>query len=362
MSASHKIAGVIVSFWCIAISLTLFCKSVFSGSLHFPFPIGLAAAVFSLEWCFTYLVVRHSSAARWHFTWRTWGQLFLPIGIASGLQVGFSNLALVTLAVSLQTMVRSATPVCVLLISFCLGLRRVELRLVFIVLVVSTGTALITFGVRQDAEFEWAGFFWIITSMLMGGSRLCLSQVLLQKREPPIEKLVLLYNMLPVCATALVPFFFWLEYDAVWLYVAEHDNPHALAWQLAIVVVIWAALGFMLVFTELWLIGLTSSLTFSICATCKELMLVLIATIVNHDRLSRLNMVGFAVSLSGVLSYKYITYQERQQQQQQQQIGEHPVKYVGDGEGGGHGEKEIEMSKLLDTFDGDNQESGSDKD
>ena len=264
------------------------------------------------------------------------------------MQVGFSNLALVTLAVSLQTMVRSAMPVCVLLISFCFGLRAVELRLVLIVVVVSAGTALITAGVRADAEFAWAGFFWIVVSMLCGGSRLCLSQVLLQNAKPPVEKLTLLYHMLPICSLALVPFFLVLEYEAVSLHFREVDDAAGLACKLVGVVVLWAALGLTLVYVELTLIGMTSSLTFSICATCKELMLVGLATVINGDRLSPKNLFGFGVSLSGVLAYKYIMYQERQQKQQAELEARRARGLAG---GGDESEAEVEMMKLLDSFD-----------
>ena len=86
----------------------------------------------------------------------------------------------------------------------------------------------------------------------------------------------------------------------------------------------------------------------SICATCKELMLVGIATIVNGDRLSTKNLLGFGVSLSGVLAYKYIMYQERQQKQMAE-LEAHHTRAGGDGEE--RDESEVEMMKLLDSFD-----------
>ena len=311
-----KVASHVLAFWFIAICLTMGCKSVFTGDMKLPFPIGLSGLCFAIEWFIADALLRRrergeKGAPRQHFEWRARAKLFLPIGIASGLQVGFSNLALLSLAVSLQTMVRSATPVAVLLISFAAGLQRPRPALVTVVLVVSFGTGLITYGVRPDAEFAWHGFAAILFSMLCGGTRLCLSQVLLQGRTgPPIDKLTLLYHMLPVCCAAVVPSFFLLEYAKFTAYWAAQPSALATLLRIATVAGVWACLGFCLVFVELSIIGMTSSLTFSICATCKELLLVAIATWVNAEVLSPLNLLGFCISLSGVVAYKVMKYRE----------------------------------------------------
>jgi multidrug transporter EmrE-like cation transporter len=111
------------------------------------------------------------------------------------------------------------------------------------------------------------------------------------------------------CVAVLPPFFMYLEYDAALLYFSTHTD---VTTELTGIIVLCGMAAFALVFTELSLIGMTSSLAFSLCATIKELLLVFISTRVNGDRLTNTNISGFVVTLSGVFWYKYLKYRDQE--------------------------------------------------
>jgi solute carrier family 35 protein C2 len=192
-----RIGGTVLMFWTVAIFLTMYNKWTFKG-FGFHFPIGLVSCTFAVEWVMAACALWWRGEPVRRFSLSEWARLFIPIGIASSFQVAFSNTALLSLAVSFQTMVRSSTPVAVLLVSFILKLQPVSSTLCVIIAVVCLGTALTTAGVPPGAEFAWSGFAWLVVSIFCGGTRLCLSQVLLQRVTPRIDKLTLLFYMLPV--------------------------------------------------------------------------------------------------------------------------------------------------------------------
>ena len=64
------------------------------------------------------------------------------------------------------------------------------------------------------------------------------------------------------------------------------------------------AVAFFLLLSELLLVQLTSSLTLSVAAVVKELLIVSISVAFAHEELTLLNVVGFSVCLLGVSLYK----------------------------------------------------------
>jgi len=74
-------------------------------------------------------------------------------------------------------------------------------------------------------------------------------------------------------------------------------------------------LAFCLLFLELKLVKLTSSLTVSILGIFKEIMTIVASVFVFGDKLNSLNIVGVAVSAAGLMGYN--TYRQFQANAQQ---------------------------------------------
>lgn len=86
-------------------------------------------------------------------------------------------------------------PVAVLLISFAFGLKQPSGILVAIVLMISSGVAIASYG---ELEFVMSGFIAQVLAVAFESSRLVMVQVLLQGLK--MDPLVSLYYFAPVCA------------------------------------------------------------------------------------------------------------------------------------------------------------------
>ena len=119
-----------------------------------------------------------------------------------------------------------------------------------------------------------------------------------------LSPLNLLYFVSPVCIGWLVPAFFTLEFSAYQNYVATMEPDSSIAG--FIFVCGTMALGLILV--EFMFIRVTSSLSLSIAAIFKELLLVFSAALIWGDQLSALNVLGFGVCLLGIMLYNWHFY------------------------------------------------------
>ena len=108
-----------------------------------------------------------------------------PIGALCGLDWGLSNTSMRSIPLSLYEMVKSSTPVVVLIFSFRIGLASITLPLVLIILVISTGLFLSVSGgnvaIFRQADFPFKGFVAVSVATLLSGTRVVLTQFALQR-------------------------------------------------------------------------------------------------------------------------------------------------------------------------------------
>lgn len=128
----------------------------------------------------------------------------------------------------------------------------------------------------------------------------------------PISTVDLLFYMTPICALALLPFAYFLEFNA-W-----RDFAHAAAssgaslvppappsWSyLAFLIFVGGVLALALNFSEYLFLSRFSGLTLSVTAVSKEIVLIGIAVAVFGDRPSGRTLTGFCICLTGILFYQ----------------------------------------------------------
>ena len=91
----------------------------------------------------------------------------------------------------------------------------------------------------------------------------------------------LLYHQLPVSVAALIPAWLLLERVRFLLWIAaQEESSGMLALKLGLVISGCALLAFVLIVTELSLLTLTSSVTLSVAAIAKELLLIAAAVVI----------------------------------------------------------------------------------
>ena len=105
----------------------------------------------------------------------------VPNGVATGLDIGFSNASLSVISLSFYTMCKSSAPLFLLLCAFLWGIETPTWGLAGIVAVISAGLAMLVDG---EVEFNFLGFFLVMSAAAMSGVRWTITQVLLQVRHP----------------------------------------------------------------------------------------------------------------------------------------------------------------------------------
>jgi drug/metabolite transporter (DMT)-like permease len=197
-------------------------------------------------------------------------------------------------------MVKSATPAYVLFFSTLFGLEQPTWQLVVVVMVIIIGIALCSLG---EIKFAISGFLFVCLASAAAGMRWAVSHLYLSSKDTssPVE---LLYKSLPSAFIALPIFCAIFEAEGLKQRLATMTSLHVL--YLFFLIVVFAVLGFIMVYVELTLVKRISSLSFSVLAVFKELLVVSLSIVLNHDGLDMLNWLGFVITLVGVLCFKYL--------------------------------------------------------
>lgn len=100
-------------------------------------------------------------------TWKEWASISVPCGIVTALDVGLSNLALVSITLTFYTMVKSSTPVFVLGWAYIFKIERITWKLVGVIIVIAAGELLTVYG---EVNFVLHGFILCLSASVLSGA------------------------------------------------------------------------------------------------------------------------------------------------------------------------------------------------
>jgi drug/metabolite transporter (DMT)-like permease len=103
----------------------------------------------------------------------------LPNGVATGLDIAFSNTSFAFITLSFYTMCKSSAPLFLLLFAFIWRIETPTWSLALTVTIISGGLLLLVAG---EVEFDMTGFLLVMAAACMSGLRWTITQVLLQVR------------------------------------------------------------------------------------------------------------------------------------------------------------------------------------
>ncbi|CAH2239092.1 jg22488, partial [Pararge aegeria aegeria] len=132
-----------------------------------------------------------------------------PTGLASGIDVGFSNWGLELVTISLYTMTKSTTIIFILGFAIVLGLEKKSWSLVGIVLMISAGLIMFTYKATQ---FNLLGFNLLLLASFAAGLRWTFAQLLMQKSKLGLHNPVdMVFHVQPWMFLSLLPFMIMFE-------------------------------------------------------------------------------------------------------------------------------------------------------
>jgi solute carrier family 35 protein C2 len=287
-------------------------KYVFGdGHMHFPCPLLLTTMHFAIQWFIAHVVCSCFPQSLGtdrvqNMSWGEWASVSIPCGMITALDVGLSNLALVTITLTFYTMVKSSTPVFVLGWAYLFKIERITWPLVGVVLVIAAGEFFTVYG---EVDFQLHGFLLCLTASILSGARWTLVQLKLQRLDPPLKSTIVTMKL-------LAPSMFWsmllisMVLERPWTKLQNADHPFELLLILSLGLV-GGLLAVVMILCEFFLILRASALILMIGGVVKELTTIAIGVSYFGDTLNVVNATGVCIVFSGVLLYKVVFHYEK---------------------------------------------------
>lgn len=254
----------------------------------------------------------------------------VPIGLLCGIDWGLSNTSLRFVDLSLYEMMKSSSPMFVLLFSVLLGMMKPSLFMLGVVCLLSVGMFLSVSGgdlaFLSVEHFPVVGFAQLCIATLLSGTRVVLLQALLQHgsvsnavahsqqlpssptaeascTKPSINPPTMLYYAAPASAAALLaPALLWEGMDVVHYF-------RTVPTQMSVEVATWiggtSLLAFFLSMSELLATRYTSALTLCVVGISKQVFIVVVALTVFSETVHSANVVGFVLTFLGIVLYNF---------------------------------------------------------
>lgn len=249
-------------------------------------------------------VIRDS---RWEW-FKMYLKSIVPCAIASAGDIGMGNVSFRFVTLTFYTMVKSSSLAWVLLFGILFKLEVPTRQLVGIIGVMTIGVVMMVAG---EANFVLIGFLLVLGAAIFSGLRWSLTQLLLRSSEnrginthnDPLRTIMYLS---PVMGILLFLMGGIIEGYSRALHASLWTEKGVL---LGLGILVWpGVLAFCMTLSEFMLLGRTSVLTLSIAGILKELVTIVSATVWFHDRMTLVNALGLAITLSAIIAYNFYRY------------------------------------------------------
>ncbi|CAJ0645408.1 6452_t:CDS:2 [Entrophospora sp. SA101] len=226
----------------------------------------------------------------------------IPCAVAAGLEICMANASLVYVTLSFYTMVKSSTPIWVLLFAFLFHLEQPRILLILIIAVISIGVILTVAG---ETKFDLIGFLLVLSAAIISGLRWTLTQILLQKEEGIDDPISTLYYISPVMFALMLILSLIFENPLFVFSTSMHFQDFTTSLQTFGLVLIGGLLAFCMTVAEFALIKNTSTVTLSVAGISKEVLIITLSVIIYHDVMTSINLLGLVISIFGIAAYNY---------------------------------------------------------
>jgi len=298
-----EVIAYVFTWYGISLALTMFNKwflVYFNGG--FPFPLTASAFHMIIKLLISRAIIYLQGNGAPEVTTQIYLRMVIPIGVATALDVGASNLSFQFVTVTFYTILKSGALIWLLFWAVLVKIEKLDMKVSLIVGIISAGLMVASFG---QTDFSFVGFVLVMGSSCCSGLRWAMTQLLGaaapdQARAP----LPVIYLMAPASALGLLPFCLVIEAPHYAGTAFFRDAAPGVWWATAGMVLAGGAVSFLLVFAEVKLVELTSALTMGVFGQVKEILTIALSMAVFGDHLTALNAAGLAAAMAGTAWYK----------------------------------------------------------
>ncbi len=235
-------------------------------------------------------------------------KVILPCAAAAGLDIALSNCSLKHVSLSFYTMVKSSSPMFILIFAFVFGLEKLSWTLAGIVGLIGFGTLL---TVWNPAAFNLFGFTLVFSAAVMSGVRWALTQLIIESQseggqtsktaDGPLAAILFLTPPIGLTLALLCQIFEGFPTVLTSDLFTSMDS----LLKTAAICLTGGILTFSLILTEYKVVERSSVITLSISGIVKEILMIAVSVLYFKDQLSLINYVGLFTSISGIIFYNW---------------------------------------------------------
>ncbi|KAG0297246.1 Triose-phosphate Transporter [Dissophora globulifera] len=238
------------------------------------------------------------------------GTKIMPCAVASALDVGLSNNSLKSITLAFYTMCKSSSLAFVLLFAFAFKLERPTWTLAGVIGVICIGLFMM---VMSEVDFVLGGFIQVMLASILGGLRWALTQLLLERTNTksgslanPISTIFFLSPIMGICLCMVAGIF--EGYGTI--FSSEFFQSVGTGLGTLGLLFLGGIFAFSMVLAEFNLIARTSVVSLSVLGIIKEVVTIVISSLVFHDQLTIVNILGLFITLSGIGFYHFMKLRE----------------------------------------------------
>lgn len=239
-------------------------------------------------------------------------QIF-PCSIASAGDIGLSNVSISMITLSLYTMLKTSSLMFVLIFGLLFKLEKFNWRLIVIVMIMTVSVVMMTDKPDEELNQEnnsSMGIIMVILASMLSGLRWSFTQILLKKNSYTPNSISTIFYVSP--GMCLILFFLGLIIEGWGNFTSSQIWVTKGLFTTILLLIIPGILAFMMTLCEFKLLTVAQVITLSVAGIFKELLTIILSSIIFGDKLSFINVLGLLLTFADILWYNYYRYFENE--------------------------------------------------
>lgn len=233
--------------------------------------------------------------------WPIFLKTVMPIGVATATDIMLSNMSLMYVTLTLYTIIKSSVLIWTFFWGVILGVETFRWTTFSSVMGICFGLAL---AVAASTDVSMIGVAMVLGASALSGVRWAMTQKLMVDDDQSKNIFVNVYRFIPSSAVSMLVVACAMEVKPF----ANSDFVHEADTMDIFTFLIFSSAGgviaFVLITTEVQLVALLSSLSLGVLGQVKEVIQIVLAMLVFHERLNFINLTGIVIAMVAIGFYK----------------------------------------------------------